>query len=90
MLTLFRVKRLRTYAFLCYNGDVESKGGDQVDIAAMSMVNSQAQVKAQASLKVMANVKDVMNQQGEHLIEMLQTSNPAPHPTHGNKVDVQA
>jgi len=61
-----------------------------MDIAALSMAKAQSQVKADASLKVMANVKNLMNQQGEQLIEMLETSSPAPHPTLGGKVDFQA
>ena len=61
-----------------------------MDIAALSMAKAQSQVKADASLKVMANVKDLMNQQGEQLIEMLETSSPAPHPTLGGKVDIHA
>ena len=59
-------------------------------IAALSMAKAQSQVKADASLKVMANVKDMMNQQGEQLIEMLETSSSVPHPTLGGKVDIQA
>lgn len=60
-----------------------------MDIAAMSIVKAQNQVQLAASLKMMANVKDLVNQQGEHLIEMLQTSSPAPHPTLGSKIDIQ-
>lgn len=57
-----------------------------MDIAAMSMVQANSQLRADASMKVMSNVKDVMNQQGEQLIEML---SDATHPTLGQSIDIQ-
>lgn len=60
-----------------------------MDIAAMSVAMANQQVKADASLAVMNNVKDVLEQQGEQLIEMLKaTEIPAPHPTLGHSIDL--
>ncbi|MBU5465296.1 YjfB family protein [Virgibacillus sp. MSJ-26] len=61
-----------------------------MDIAALSIAKAQTQVKADASMKVMSNVKDLLNQQGDQLLEMLETSSPAPHPSLGNKIDLNA
>jgi len=60
-----------------------------MDVAAMSMMLNNQQVKADASLKVMSKTKNLMEQQGEQLVEMLQSPQaPVPHPTSGNSVDV--
>jgi hypothetical protein len=61
-----------------------------VDIAAMSVVMSNSQLRSDASLAVMANVKNLMQQQGNQLNEMLnQSVSNAPHPTLGKSVDIQ-
>lgn len=60
-----------------------------MDIAAMSVVMANHQVRADASLAVMNNAKDVLEQQGQQLIEMLQQSgSPVPHPSLGNIIDI--
>lgn len=61
-----------------------------MDIAAMSVVMANHQVRADASLAVMSNVKDMLEQQGQQLVEMLQqTSSSVPHPSLGNIIDVK-
>lgn len=61
-----------------------------MDIAALSVVMANSQVRSDAGLAVMANVKNLMQQQGAQLSEMLQQSAPqVPHPTLGNKVDIE-
>ncbi|MFS0674987.1 YjfB family protein [Ornithinibacillus sp. 179-J 7C1 HS] len=60
-----------------------------MDIAAMSVVMANSQVRSEASLQVIANIKDLMQQQGAQLTEMLSQSTPqAPHPTLGKSVDI--
>lgn len=60
-----------------------------MDIAAMSVVMANQQVKADASLAVMSNVKDILEQQGQDLVDMLQSAEmPAPHPTMGHLIDI--
>ena len=44
-----------------------------MDIAAMSVVMANHQVRADASLAVMNNVKDMLEQQGQQLVEMLRS-----------------
>lgn len=61
-----------------------------MDIAAMSVVMAGNNLRSDASIAVMDNAKDVMEQQGEQLLDMLQQSGTkAPHPTLGNTVDIQ-
>ena len=60
-----------------------------MDIAAMSVVMANHQVRADASLAVMNNVKNMLEQQGQQLVEMLnQTAPPAQHPSLGNVIDI--
>lgn len=62
-----------------------------MDIAAMSVIMANQQVKVDAGLAVMSNVKNVAEQQGEQLIEMLETAVPsAPHPAKGQSIDLRA
>jgi len=65
-----------------------------MDIAGLSVVMANQQLRTDASLKVMGNTKDVMEQQGAQLIEMLQQSTPstpkAPHPSLGKNIDMKA
>ncbi|MFZ4451047.1 YjfB family protein [Salibacterium aidingense] len=64
-----------------------------MDIAAMSMAQSQGQVKQQASMSVMKKAMDTGEQQGEFINKMLETSGPAQvqqaaHPYKGASVDL--
>ncbi|WP_096272630.1 YjfB family protein [Paucisalibacillus globulus] len=61
-----------------------------MDIAALSVVMANSQVRSDASLAMMANIKNLMNQQGNQLTEMLsQSVADAPHPTLGKSVDIK-
>lgn len=60
-----------------------------MNIAAMSVVLANQQVQADASLKVMLKAKDLMEQQGEQLVDMLQMPQAnVSHPTLGQSFDV--
>ena len=65
-----------------------------MDIAALSVVMANEQVRTNASLKVMGNAKDMMEQQGAQLVEMLEQSTAstpkAPHPSLGTNIDMKA
>jgi hypothetical protein len=57
-----------------------------MDIAALSVVMANSQVRSDASLAMMANIKNLMNQQGNQLTDMLSKSvADAPHPTLGRQ-----
>ncbi|SDC46168.1 Putative motility protein [Paenibacillus sp. CF095] len=58
-----------------------------MDIAALSMAMSQASVVQSASLQVMSITKDIAQQQGQQMAEMLK-SVPAPHPNLGGSLDL--
>ncbi|MBD8836584.1 MULTISPECIES: YjfB family protein [unclassified Paenibacillus] len=58
-----------------------------MDIAALSMAMSQASVVQSASLQVMSITKDMAQQQGQQMTEMLK-SVPAPHPNLGGSLDL--
>lgn len=58
-----------------------------MDIAAMSVVLNNSQLRMESSLAMMNHTKQLAQQQGEQLIEMLEQSS-APHPTHGKTIDV--
>ncbi|MDQ0719673.1 MULTISPECIES: YjfB family protein [Paenibacillus] len=58
-----------------------------MDIAALSMAMSQASVVQSASLQVMSITKDMAQQQGQQMTEMLK-SVPAPHPNLGRSLDL--
>ncbi|APO46378.1 YjfB family protein [Paenibacillus sp. ClWae2A] len=58
-----------------------------MDIAALSMAMSQASVVQSASLQVMSITKDMAQQQGQQMAEMLK-SMPAPHPNLGGSLDL--
>ncbi|WP_047983751.1 YjfB family protein [Ornithinibacillus californiensis] len=61
-----------------------------MDIAAMSVVMANSKVRSGASLAMVANIKDLMQQQGNQLTEMLsQNISNAPHPTLGKSVDIK-
>ena len=61
-----------------------------MDIAALSVVMANSQVRSDASLAVMTNIKNLMNQQGNQLTEMLsQPVVEVPHPTLGKSVDIK-
>lgn len=59
-----------------------------MDIAAMSIILNHNQLRMDASLAVMNQTKQLVQQQGEQLVEMLEQSTAqAPHPTHGGLFD---
>lgn len=61
-----------------------------MDIAALSVVMKQSQVKQQASFAVMKNVMSTAETNGAALIEMMnQSSQEAPHPYLGGKIDLK-
>ncbi|MCM3171636.1 YjfB family protein [Paenibacillus sp. MER 99-2] len=57
-----------------------------MDIAALSVVMSQASVAQSASLQVMSMTKDLAHQQGQQMAEMLKSA--APHPNLGGTLDI--
>jgi len=60
-----------------------------MDIAKMSIVLNNHQLRQNASLAMMNHTKQLLQQQGDQLVEMLeQSTTSAPHPTHGNVIDV--
>lgn len=59
-----------------------------LDTAAMSIVLNNSQLRLDASLAMMNQTKEIAQQQGEQFVEMLEKSVAAPHPTHGNIIDV--
>jgi Putative motility protein len=76
--------------YFCGKMVVYIGGGIPMDIAGMSVVMANSQLRSQASLAVMVNMKNLMQQQGNQLTEMLQKSvGEAPHPTLGKSVDIQ-
>lgn len=58
-----------------------------MDIASLSIAMSQASVAQSASLQVLSMSKDMAEQQGQQLAEMLK-SVPAPHPNLGGRLDI--
>ncbi|SDJ27932.1 YjfB family protein [Salimicrobium halophilum] len=60
-----------------------------MDIAALATVASQMQVRQDASLKVMDKAMGDAEQQGNQMVEMLESSK-VQHPDLGNSVDVKA
>ncbi|HLR23243.1 MAG TPA: YjfB family protein [Pseudogracilibacillus sp.] len=58
-----------------------------MDIAALSMAMKQQQLQTNASMAIMDKSKQVAEQDGEQLINMLEQSMPA-HPTLGRSVDI--
>lgn len=61
-----------------------------MDIAGASVVLVKHQVRVEASLAMTNNAKDLLEQQGQKLIEMLQqTNSPLSHPTLGNTMDIK-
>ena len=59
-----------------------------MDIAALSVVMSTNQIAQSTSIAVMDNIKDVAEQQGSQLLEMMQETIPE-HPTMGNQIDIR-
>ena len=59
-----------------------------MDIAALSIVMSTNQIAQSTSIAVMDNIKDVAEQQGSRLLEMMQETIPE-HPTMGNQIDIR-
>ncbi|WP_255822175.1 YjfB family protein [Halobacillus shinanisalinarum] len=61
-----------------------------MDIAAASMIMSQAHVRQQASLAVMDKTMQTSEAKGNQMVQMLQQSvQPVPHPTHGSQIDLK-
>lgn len=58
-----------------------------MDIAALSMAMKQQQLQTNASMAIMNKSKQVAEQDGEQLINMLEQSMPT-HPTLGRSVDI--
>lgn len=58
-----------------------------MDIAALSMAMSQASVAQAASIQVMSMTKDMAQEEGQQMAEMLK-SVPAPHPNLGGSLDI--
>ena len=58
-----------------------------MDIASLSTAMSQSSVSQAASIKVLSLSKDMAEQQGQQLAEMLKQ---APHPTLGSTLDIRA
>ncbi len=58
-----------------------------MDIASLSTAMSQSAVSQAASIKVLSLSKDMAEQQGQQLAEMLKQ---APHPTLGSTLDIRA
>src|SRR5690625_7915538 len=72
---------------VCYDDRNKQRGADTyMDIAALSVVMSQQQVKTDAGIAIMKQAKDVMQNEGEQLIEMIEES-AVPHPNLGHQVD---
>lgn len=61
-----------------------------MDIAALSVAMANQHVRASTGLAIMNKTMGVMEQQNLQLLDMLQTSVQAPHPTLGKAVDIQA
>ncbi|MGM8364804.1 YjfB family protein [Virgibacillus sp. W0181] len=60
-----------------------------MDIAAMSVVMANKQVRADAGLAVLNHAKNLTEQQGNQLVEMLQQSNQkVDHPSLGTRIDL--
>ncbi|GMK41423.1 hypothetical protein PCCS19_44790 [Paenibacillus sp. CCS19] len=58
-----------------------------MDVASVSMAMSQASLSQSVSLQVLSMSKNMAQQQGQQLTEMLK-SVPAPHPNLGGRLDI--
>jgi len=58
-----------------------------MDIAALSIAMSQTSLAQSASLQVLSMSKNMAEQQGQQMTEMLKTV-PAPHPNLGGSLDI--
>lgn len=58
-----------------------------MDIAALSIAMSQTSLAQSASLQVFSMSKNMAEQQGQQMAEMLKTV-PAPHPNLGGSLDI--
>lgn len=62
-----------------------------MDVAALSISMSTAQLKSDANLAVMSKAMDAFAQQSTDLVDLLTDQGPtAPHPVAGNRIDTQA
>lgn len=64
---------------------IKGVGGATMDIAALSISMSQAQLMQNVSLAVVNQAMEVQQQNTEQLVDMMD----APHPTLGNVIDIQ-
>ena len=62
-------------------------GGATMDIAALAITMSQAQLMQNVSLAVTDKVMETQQMQGQQLTEMMKTAD-APHPNLGQKIDI--
>jgi len=61
-----------------------------MDIAAMSVVMSHNQTKTDASLAIMNQTKNLVEQQGQQLVDMLkQSTTSTDHPSLGSTIDLK-
>ncbi|MEN1985911.1 YjfB family protein [Paenibacillus hubeiensis] len=58
-----------------------------MDIAALSIAMNQTSLAQSASLQVLSMSKNMAEQQGQQMAEMLKTV-PAPHPNLGGSLDI--
>jgi len=59
-----------------------------MDLAALSTILSQSKLKTDVSFAIMQQTKDLMENQGEQLAELIEKS-ALPHPNLGHRIDVR-
>lgn len=64
-----------------------TKGGPIMDIASLSTAMSQSSLSQAVGIKVLSLSKDMAEQQGQQMAEMLKQ---APHPNLGGSLDIRA
>ncbi|MFD1736757.1 YjfB family protein [Bacillus salitolerans] len=60
-----------------------------MDIAALSVMMSQANAKQSTDLSLLKVAMESAEQTGDNLTKMLEGSSPAPHPTLGKSIDLR-
>jgi len=60
-----------------------------MDVAGLSIMLKQSQVQQQASLSVMKKAMNMGEQNAAQLLEMMGSSQEAPHPHLGKSIDLQ-
>ncbi|MGP4072292.1 YjfB family protein [Piscibacillus sp. B03] len=61
-----------------------------MDVAAASVIMSQAKLQQQAGVKMMGMTKDQMEAQAEGLQKLMDSAQVPQHPDLGNRLDVKA